>query len=446
MLKAPPSYLRVASALSIALLIFPSALSQSKEKPKLNDFGSSLKRLKWDPNQNAVFETKPNSKARTKATGDDVVRVETSLVVSDVLVVDAHGQAIQGLTAKDFSVTEDGETQQVAMFSPGDNTTLPRSIVLIMDYSCMQLPFLQTSVTAAKTLVAKLGPTDRMAIVTDDIELLVNFTNNKGRLKDGLDSLIKRTGVSGWHALPEFDQRPVPFGRGFQFSALMAVLREAFDDEDLRPIVVFQTQGTEAHILQNPILMPPIPTGLSAGMKSEMERAQKHHQGYMRRNKREFSLNDVYRTAETSRATIYTVVPGFRLIGLSVDEQITQMRAWNDRVISLPLMTQRARKETLNLPRDILQWEAEDTVTLQSALAVLSTITGGWIEFLNQTSQAPEIYSRIVSDMSQRYLVGYYSTNKMHDGKRRKISITIRHHPDYVVMGRKAYYAPTADE
>src|ERR1043166_2749197 len=112
MLKAPPSYLRVASALSIALLIFSSALSQSKEKPKLNDFGSSLKRLKWDPNQNAVFETKPNSKARTKATGDDVVRVETSLVVSDVLVVDAHGQAIQGLTAKDFSVTEDGENQQ----------------------------------------------------------------------------------------------------------------------------------------------------------------------------------------------------------------------------------------------------------------------------------------------------------------------------------------------
>ena len=446
MLEARPSYLRFLSALSIALLIFPGALSQSKEKPKLKDFGSSLKRLKWDPNRNAAVETKPNSKATTTATGDDVVRVETSLVVSDFLVVDTHGQAVQGLTAKDFSVTEDGEPQQVGIFSTGDNTTLPRSIVLIMDYSCMQLPFLQISVVAAKTLVDKLGPTDRMAIVTDDVELLVNFTNNKSRLKDGLDSLIKRTGVSGWHALPESDRRPVPFGRGFQFSALMAVLREAFDDEDLRAIVVFQTQGTEAHILQNPILMPPIPTNLNAELKAEMGRAQKHHQDYMRRNKREFSLNDVYRTAETSRATIYTVVPGFRLIGLSLDEQITQMRAWNDRVISLPWMTQQARKENLNLPQDILQWEAEDTVTLQSALAVLSTITGGWIEFLNQTSQAPEIYSRIVSDMSERYLVGYYSTNKTHDGKRRKISITIRNHPDYVVMGRKAYYAPTADE
>jgi len=56
-------------------------------------------------------------------------------------------------------------------------------------------------------------------------------------------------------------------------------------------------------------------------------------------------------------------------------------------------------------------------------------------------AQANEIYSRIFSDINRRYLVGYYPTNKEHDGKRRKVAISVREHPEYIVMGRKAYYA-----
>jgi hypothetical protein len=157
-------------------------------------------------------------------------------------------------------------------------------------------------------------------------------------------------------------------------------------------------------------------------MQLEMDRNDKHFQKYVSQNIREFSLNDVYKAAETSRATIYTVVPGFRLIGLSVDEQIAKVRAANDRIIAVPWMTKQIRALNLSLPRDILRWEAEDTLNLQSALAVLSTITGGWIEFFDEPSQADEIYSRIFSDINRRYLVVYYPTNKEHDGKRRKIN------------------------
>jgi len=85
-------------------------------------------------------------------------------------------------------------------------------------------------------------------------------------------------------------------------------------------------------------------------------------------------------------------------------------------------------------------------VKVQGALAKVATISGGWTEFLEQPSQADEIYSRIVSDINRRYLVGYYPTNKEHDGKLRKISFEVRGHPEYVVMGRKAYYAPDPDQ
>jgi VWFA-related protein len=440
--RRSPHFLGSTSLLVICLFA-GQAFSQSNERPKLKNFGSSLERIKWNGEQQATVESKRKNQSKI-SDSDDVVRVETSLVVTDVLVLDQQGRPVQGLTAKDFVLAEEGKPQSVGMFSLGDNVAVPRSIVLIIDYSCMQLPYLQTSVAAARTLIDKLGPSDRMAIVTDDVELLVNYTNNKRKLNDGLDDLLNRTPLV--RRTLNGNQRVVPFGRGFQYSALMAVLKEAFDDEDVRPIIVFQTQGTEAVILQNPILRPPIPTGLTVEMNLEMDRLAKRQQEYMRRNKREFSLNDVYKAAETSRATIYTVVPGVRLIGLSVEEQIAQMRVFNDRVISLPLTSQKSREANLKLPRDILKWEAEDLLNLQSALAVLSTITGGWIEFLSQPAQADEIYSRIFSDINRRYLVGYYPTNKDHDGKRRKINVEVNGHPEYVVMYRKAYYAPGLDQ
>jgi len=242
---------------SILVICVLSSLTpgQPKEKPKLKDFGSSLNRMKWDPEQKAAVEIKSKRDSQTKPDEGNVVQIETSLVSSDVLVLDGRGIPVAGLTDKDFVVTEDGVAQKIGMFSPGDDVKLARSIVLIIDYHCAQLPFLSASVAAAKTLIDKLVPGDRMAIVTDDVEVLAGYTNNKRRLKDSLDELIKRT-----HFDPQafFEGRNhLPLGRGFDYSALMAVLREAFDDEDQRPIIIFQTDGEEAELLKDPIVCLP---------------------------------------------------------------------------------------------------------------------------------------------------------------------------------------------
>ena len=42
-------------------------------------------------------------------------------------------------------------------------------------------------------MVDKLAPLDLMAIVTDDVDLLIDFTNDKNKLKKKLESLIERT-------------------------------------------------------------------------------------------------------------------------------------------------------------------------------------------------------------------------------------------------------------
>ena len=60
------------------------AVEFSQDKPKLKDFGSSLKKLKWDPTKKATTEIPTENKGKVD---DDVIRVETRLVVADVLTM-----------------------------------------------------------------------------------------------------------------------------------------------------------------------------------------------------------------------------------------------------------------------------------------------------------------------------------------------------------------------
>ena len=79
------------------------------------------------------------------------------------------------------------------------------------------------------------------------------------------------------------------------------------------------------------------------------------------------------------------------------------------------------------------------------AAAGAAIVSGGWAAFLNKPEQAADIYSTILSDINSRYVIGYYPSSKVHDGKRHDVLIEVRGHPEYVVSGRKSYYAPRPD-
>src|SRR5947208_16806281 len=83
------------------------AQAETNEKPTLKDFGSSLKRLKWDRKKQAAVETEEPRKNRTSSGDEDVIRVTTDLVLSDVLVTDKQGRVIRDLTKDDFVILED---------------------------------------------------------------------------------------------------------------------------------------------------------------------------------------------------------------------------------------------------------------------------------------------------------------------------------------------------
>ena len=92
------------------------AQSLPEERPRLKDFGRSLKKLKWDPVTGAAIESAGSTGRRNSSNDDDVIRIETDLVVSDVQVRDRKGAVVTGLILSDFSVTEDGVGQHIGHF------------------------------------------------------------------------------------------------------------------------------------------------------------------------------------------------------------------------------------------------------------------------------------------------------------------------------------------
>jgi VWFA-related protein len=437
--------LTVISFLTLTLLTV--SLAQSPRRKKIKDFGSSLKRLKWNPEKNSVVDS--NNGTGTELNDGDVIRIDTSLVSTDLLVVDSHGNAVTALTADDFSITEDGAPQKVGHFVRGDNAGVPRTIVLIIDYSGSQLAYLNNSVAAAKVLVDKLSPRDRMAIVTDDVEMLVDFTNDKQKLKNELDELLDRTKLkTGFLGRA----RKLRIGRSAQYSALMATLNEAFDEEDVRPIIIFQTDGDEAVFLRNPVIAITPPVGLGGDALVKAQESFQFHQRELLRNLTEFSLDDVYRAVERTRATVYTVIPGPKLVGLSIEEQSKKIRADRQAAQAKILETlssdarrkvkERVERDEADFTEEYDRWRAELQFKQQSALVPVAVMTGGWTEFLETPAQAEQIYSRIFSDINERYIVGYYPTNKERDGKRRKLDFEVKGHPEYQIFARRSYFAP----
>jgi len=102
---------------------------------------------------------------KPKPTEEDVIKVSSRLVAIPVSVTTADGQAVQGLTAKDFRILEEGRAQKVENVGTAD--AVPLEIVLIFDVSAStDAMFKFEQETAAKFIQDVVRPNDRAAVFT----------------------------------------------------------------------------------------------------------------------------------------------------------------------------------------------------------------------------------------------------------------------------------------
>ena len=79
-------------------------------------------------------------------------------------------------------------------------------------------------------------------------------------------------------------------------------------------------------------------------------------------------------------------------------------------------------------------------------MAAAGVAIGEWTVFLEDPEQANKIYKDILDDIRTRYVISYYPTNKVRDGKRRRVNLPVRENAHYQISGRKSYFAPGPDQ
>jgi VWFA-related protein len=115
---------------------------------------------------------------------EDVIKVNTDLVVLDAQVVDKKtGKVFGGLKKDDFELFEENIRQQIAYFSQDQ---LPLSILLLLDVSRSVRPIIHQVGDGALNALHHLKPEDEVAVMAfaDYPQLLQRFTKDRNAVAE----------------------------------------------------------------------------------------------------------------------------------------------------------------------------------------------------------------------------------------------------------------------
>jgi len=125
------------------------------------------------------------------------LKVQAREVLLPVVVEDKHGALVTNLTAKDFTLTEDGRPQAIKSFTSQSN--LPFRLGLLVDTSRSVNSAMDAERKAAGKFFDLMLPADAKAGVQGDeaflihfdreVELLEDFTNSRDKLHHELDGM-----------------------------------------------------------------------------------------------------------------------------------------------------------------------------------------------------------------------------------------------------------------
>lgn len=145
--------------------------------PRLSDFSSAAFRLFFFALLSASLLYAPSilSRAQVQDDDDDVVRVNSDLIVLNVTVTDAEGKYVHRLKQSDFKVFEDGREQAITNFGAEET---PFAAAILLDVSGSMEGRISLARAAAIRFLDGLREDDVTAVYSfdTDVEQLSDFS------------------------------------------------------------------------------------------------------------------------------------------------------------------------------------------------------------------------------------------------------------------------------
>jgi len=386
------------------------------------------------------------------------------LVVVDVVVADRKGGPVTGLTASDFTVTEDGVPQTISSFEavtippPGPSLPPPpapgvaparvstntapsarrgRSFVIVFD---------DMNVTPARASQAKAAVAEflRQGVREDDRVLLVATSGStwwSARMEAGREELVQ--------LVKRLEARYVPDTGPERMTDHEALRIHVYHDTLVWDRVArrFETYGVAAAAMreQEGSRLPGMGNAYVAGRAFEV---------YSRATSRlKTTLEVVQRALDAmaavkGRKSLVLVSEGFILDTSDTGPFRKVVQASRRANVAVYFVDSRGLEALPSVfgaefgppvdDRDVLATLTEAGESSEGA-SVLASDTGGFS--VRNTNALAEGIQRIARESEAYYLVGYQPTNAARDGKFRKIEVKVARR-GIQVRARKGYYAP----
>jgi VWFA-related protein len=372
--------------------------------------------------------TNPNS-------ANYVLKVQSDLVLTNVVVRDKHtGAVVRGLTAKDFTVLENGKPQTIQTFDfqsidqamplneatvsgkegrlvlgknptgvvTGDALRNHRLVILFFDLTSMQPDDLSRSVEAAKNYINRqMNSADLVAVVSlsDSLSVDQDFTANKQPLLAAVSS-YNSTQQGGFQ--PGATSTTNQTEDASSFTPDESEYNDVNTDRQLYAIA--QIAKSLAYINQKKSLL--------------------YFSGGIQRDgiENEASLRSATNSAVRANLSIYSVdMRGLQAISPLGDASTGSIRgasAYNGQAY---------------------QNNLDSNFNTQEVLSTLAADTGG--KFYGDSNDFAPAFQAMENDTAQYYVIGFRSTNQLRDGRYRRLQIKVNR-PDVKLEYRPGYYAP----
>jgi VWFA-related protein len=363
-------------------------------------------------------------------------RVQSDLVLVNVVVRDKSGNLVRDLKQEDFTIIEDGKPQRVQSFDiekpevvakaapnqaivQGTVEALPkilspekvapetvrdrRLMVIFFDLSSMQPEEVERAVKAAKEYVAKqMSPADLVSVVTlgDSMQVMQDFTTDRAALNQVLGRLSVSEG-QGFEAGDTGDAEGTP-DTGAEFTA---------DD-------------TEYNLFNTDRRLMAIASLAQSLAKMEQKKSVLYFSGGLQKTgvENQSQLRAAINAAVRANVSLYTVdIRGLQALppgGNAASASLRGTSAYSGRAV---------------------QGQLDSNFASQETLSTLAADTGGKAFLDSNDFSRP--FAKVQEDTASYYVVGYRSTNKAKDGRYRRIAVRVNR-KDVKLEYRSGYYGP----
>lgn len=401
-----------------------------------------------------------------------VVRVETRLVLVDVVVTDKKGVSVTGLKREDFVVKEEGKAQDIAIFTGADPAPAapqpeplpphvhtnrptpgspegPLTIILLdsLNTPRSDQAFIRQDLLAFLDMVLKSGQRTAILGLTDQLHVFQDFTVERDRLRAALQKFTPQSS-----ALYGVREQATGKEAHYEIEKMQDLIKAGLPREFVNALQRFNEQAMAAadkKRAQLTLAALRVVGGAVAGYPGRKNLIWVSgafptvFRTSYRVNSATSAEDEMHRTVQLlndARVAIYPVDPRGLVDATQSESYLETVKRQGDAGQNRPstLVNQPSGNNT---PSQSVLHPAYYLVTSQEAMNEMAQETGG-LAFYNR-NDAGRAVALAAADGAAYYTLGYYPQNGTADGRFRRIEVKVQG-KDLVARYRQGYFARPA--